>query len=348
MPSRMPGGPESSRATKFVFELFSAYNIPSQIMLNASIEPTNQDCFQYVLVSILLSCAVAATVPFELPNLSNTDTAAACRCLGFLQHEESENEESGLQIVHVVSQSQVRPVDSIASLQKASDDQIIVFRISQKRPFLRKRPTSSVDAVRSDDVVISQYEIINSDDCKGQLTVRPQVSTNPALTNLFSGDEQSLNDLAGAMQHWRVVGGSDFQLKMPPGLSTEAEEIIDMLFHARAFSGSFISFNTAGFSAAEDVSLQHLLPKGFVVQLQEKHEIQLSIQLVVDGATVLGSPQATFAIRTGVPFEVSKITKNVKPTALEVQLRLREGGWALDAQCKRRVASYKSEGLLQY
>lgn len=141
MPSRMPGGPESSRATKFVFELFSAYNIPSQIMLNASIEPTNQDCFQYVLVSILLSCAVAATVPFELPNLSNTDTAAACRCLGFLQHEESENEESGLQIVHVVSQSQVRPVDSIASLQKASDDQIIVFRISQKRPFLRKRPT---------------------------------------------------------------------------------------------------------------------------------------------------------------------------------------------------------------
>lgn len=242
--------------------------------------------------------------------------------------------------LQIVQAPPPKEVDSVLALKQLSPDDLVVFRVCQKRPSLRKRPTSHNDGILSDDIVFSQYEVISI--CDGQLTVKPQPSTDPALASLFSGDEQYLNQLVGHLQHWTVVGGTDFSLKMPPNLEKSEKEIIQILFDARAFSGSFVTYSTEGFNSTDDGVASQLVSKGYV-EKDGPNSLQLSTRLVQNGAAILGNPCKTFSNRIGVPFDASQITRNVKPTALEVQIKLREEGWTLETiTSKKRCAPYRS------
>lgn len=68
----------------------------------------------------------------------------------------------------------------------------ICWRVTQKRPSRRKRPTSGWDGVGANTISISQYEIVADFPHKCELVVKPMPSTDHALLTLFEDEKVAI------------------------------------------------------------------------------------------------------------------------------------------------------------
>ena len=219
---------------------------------------------------------------------------------------------------------------AVALVQQADPSSLICFRVSHKRPSGRKRPTSHRDDVGSADVVLAQYQIVKQ--CPDELTVTAIHASDPALSRVLDGPAEEMQKVQEAMTQWQAVSLDDMTLTAPPGLTDSEERVLTDVFDALAFVGGSVYFDGNGYPAGSDFesSLTTLLAKGIIFECQHEHrQVQLLPKWVQCHNLILRNPQKVFSIRAGIPFDADLITKNVKPTALEVQLRMAQAGWEL-------------------
>ena len=325
-----------------VMNSHSFYSVPVRVLQNV------------VMESLSKSLAAGPSSSSTGPAIADIDTpkAEAPSSLAQLKPDSDDEYESHCDI----SQELQTPTRNgcLATALRFMPKEDVVFRISQTRPALRKRPTANRDGVVSDAVVLSQYQVLEQrpDGC---IHVQPSKSTDPMIAKLFSGGQNHLDELAVSMKQWSVVQGVDFGLNLPEELDGVHAAVLQMVFEARAFAGSFVGFSTAGCTCEEDLSIKHLLCKGYLVAVGNSSQdslyfqVQLHTALVDSTVVVLGSPKHTFVIRPGVPFDAALITRNVKPTLLELALKLRDEGWSLLSGTKnKRLRPYCSGSPKHY
>ena len=103
-------------------------------------------------------------------------------------------------------------------------------------------------------------------------------------------------------------------------------------------------FDANGYPSGSEpeLALNSLLNRRYLLEHdQECRQVQLPTWMVDCHSQILRHPSKVFNIRVGVPFSAHLITKNIKPTALEVQLRMGQMGWELKSD--RRTMSVLSE-----
>ena len=220
---------------------------------------------------------------------------------------------------------------SVELLKGAPAASLVCFRVSHKRPSGRKRPTAQRDDINAADIAIAQYQILSQS--PEELRVKAIHSADPALSRILDGPKDDIQRVQDSMLQWQAVSVDDMQLNLPNGrLSTEEESVLEDVFAVRAIAGTDVYFDGNGFpgNSGSEFALKSLLGKNILVEhAEESLQVQLSPSWVQCHVQILQRPSKVFSIRMGVPFDANAISRNFKPTALEVQLRMGQLGWEL-------------------
>ena len=269
--------------------------------------------------------------------------------------EGDDGERSGAQL-QVVSR-QATPLSQLAEMP---DDTMIIFRVANKRPNLRKRPLASVDNVLPDDIAISLYDVLSVSKSGQQTCVFATLgkALDLPLVQLFDTRRDDVNQaILSHMQHWEMQGSVPLQLAGDAACrSREDRELLKDVLDARAVEGTCKTFDVSVLSSSDSNIVARLVREGVLKRCDENKVVlnknmldSSSVRLHQPGmvaSLVCPEPSAfmsclfqnmcshdgcseVFAIRPAVPFDSSMITKNVRPTRLEVHMKLQQEGWKL-------------------
>ena len=221
-----------------------------------------------------------------------------------------------------------------------NEAEIIVFRVTDSRPHLKKRPHGFSDNVNNQDFSIRLYrlvKLVSDDDVDDSeagliLSVTECKHTDIPLVRLFGQTSNSrTSDITENMKQWTTLPGIEPLFEEPqhsPALTDDEREMLQDVVKAKALTGSSVTYATDGLSLEEDEVVETLVRYGLLVRGGGSQSTHVQAQArLLSCAIRIGKPKSAFSIRPGVPFAFKHISKAVKPTLFEVFLKLSQSGW---------------------
>lgn len=232
------------------------------------------------------------------------------------------------EVVHSKPTSQSSmPTDMLSRdmVQFASNSSgLIVFRVSDKRPSLKKRPLAFTDALTTDDFTIRLYKVEEA--TATHVTVSALDHPTVPLAKLFSGSSDSFVD---HLLQWSVAEKVSCHLNVQQHQVGEAAlELIQDVLEAGAVSGSSKHFDTRGMALVDTDLVEDLIRTSYLKPTNNGTCVQLcssalSLHLVLTG------PRAVFETRVGSSHQLERVNlkHGSRPTQWELFLQLRRDGW---------------------
>ena len=230
--------------------------------------------------------------------------------------------------------SKPKPEDLAAITEVASNNGMVVFRVSDKRPALKKRPLSFADSVTTDDFAIRLYRVEAVD--AATETASPTAVTVSALDHvtvplakLFSGGDRAEN-LVEDMLQWACASELKHLVNIPRDkVGSAAFDLIQDLVQAGAVVGSSVHFDTTGMTSDRDLQLlDKMVHESILVPTRNGSAVQLCAS-AVSCHLVLTQPRRVFDARIGSCPQLDRLslTQGSRPTQWELYLNLRRKGW---------------------
>ena len=192
-------------------------------------------------------------------------------------------------------------LEAIAALP---DDDLLVFRVTGKRPHLRKRPLGAVDAISQHDLILSLYRVlcvdVASDSSNVVLHVEPQRCGDVPLAQLFSSESSEVIEaVLHNFQQWRMNHASRLQFSSAvtqANLSREEVLLLREILDAKAVEGSVQRFDATCLSAEDGRLMGQLFGKGLCKKCPgndsaDGHYVQLALRALDNKSFYLHSPQ---------------------------------------------------------
>ena len=177
------------------------------------------------------------------------------------------------------SSSFSRQESVIQNLQDTPDDSLVIFRVANKRPHLRKRPLASVDGILPHDMTLRIYDVIsvNPEAENTSVSAVPSKHQDLPLVHLFDKMRDDVcQDLLLHMQQWQMRDAVPLRFASHvTGLCTSAENMLRELLEAKAVEGTGKKFDASCFSQ-EDSGILDILLKKNLVKKCGKQDIVLS------------------------------------------------------------------------
>ncbi len=211
-------------------------------------------------------------------------------------------------------------------VQFASNDSgLIVFRVSDKKPALKKRPLAFADALTSDDFAIRMYKV--EDATSAEVTVSAIDHPTVPLTRLF-GSHAGTEDLVDKLLQW-AVSRTNHRLNFDKqNVGGPAFEIVLDVLQAGAVTGSSTHYDIAGMQPVELQLVDALVKNSILLETQDGAAVQLCAS-ALSCDLILSRPQAVFDTRVGVCCQLGRLSlkKRNLPSQWELFLQLRQKGW---------------------
>ncbi|CAE7731239.1 unnamed protein product [Symbiodinium sp. CCMP2456] len=189
------------------------------------------------------------------------------------------------------SSSFSRKENVIQSLQDTPDDSLVIFRVANKRPHLRKRPLASVDGILPHDMTIRIYDVISMNPEAAEVSAVPSKHQDLPLVHLFNKMRDDVcQDMLLHMQQWQMRDALPLRFASHvTGLCSAAENMLRELLEARAVEGTGKTFDASCFSQEDSGILDVLLQKNLVKRCGEQ-DIVLSKDTLQCDAVHLHQP----------------------------------------------------------
>ena len=191
------------------------------------------------------------------------------------------------------SSSFSRQESVIQNLQDTPDDSLVIFRVANKRPHLRKRPLASVDGILPHDMTLRIYDVIsvNPEAENTSVSAVPSKHQDLPLVHLFDKMRDDVcQDLLLHMQQWQMRDAVPLRFASHvTGLCTSAENMLRELLEAKAVEGTGKKFDASCFSQ-EDSGILDILLKKNLVKKCGKQDIVLSKHTLQCDAVHLHQP----------------------------------------------------------
>lgn len=207
----------------------------------------------------------------------------------------------------------------------SNDHGLIVFRVSDKKPALKKRPLAYADALTSDDFAIRMYKV--EDATSEEVTVSAIDHPTVPLTRLF-GSHAGTEELVDKLLQWSVSRTDHSLIFDQQNVGQPAFEIVLDVLQAGAVTGSSTNYDIAGLQPGELQLVQALVKSSILLETQDGAAVQLSAS-ALSCNLVLSRPRAVFDTRIGVSCELERLSlkKRNLPSQWELFLQLRQQGW---------------------
>lgn len=203
---------------------------------------------------------------------------------------------------------------------------LIVFRVSDKRPALKKRPLSYADSLSREDFCLRLYRVEHATETL--LTVTALEHSEVPLAKLFSSN--AALELINSMHQWQKPTAVDSVLTIQQDdIGETAFNFVQDVLSSGAIAGSSIHFETAGLTLAEDQIVDGLLKKSVLLRTQNGAAVQLSPN-VLSSQLVLSGKLLVFQPRVGSTYKYDRINLAQgasRPTQWELYWFLQRDGW---------------------
>ncbi|CAL1148459.1 unnamed protein product [Cladocopium goreaui] len=208
----------------------------------------------------------------------------------------------------------------------ANSSGLIVFRVSDKRPALKKRPLSFADSLTTDDVCIRICKVENAN--PQSVTVSAVDHPTVPLVKLFAG--ANTEELVESMLQWTHASRLHHSMNIQPSSVGESEfSLIEEVAGTCAVVGASTHYDIAGMtSEAELATIDNLVNKSILVRTKHGQSVQLAPS-VFSCQLVLTLPRPVFEQRLGSSFQLDRLNLKPgnRPTQWELYVNLCKTGW---------------------
>ncbi|CAE7215683.1 unnamed protein product [Symbiodinium sp. CCMP2592] len=192
------------------------------------------------------------------------------------------------------SSSSVRKDSVLQNLQDTPDDSLVIFRVANKRPHLRKRPLASVDGILPHDMTIRIYDVMSmtAEEQDTSISAAPSKHQDLPLVHLFDKMRDDVcQDVLLHMQQWQMRDALPLRFASHvSGLCSSAENLLRDCLEAKAVEGTGNKFDVSGFSQEDRHSLDILLRRNLVKRCGEQ-DIVLSKHTLQSDTVQLHQPR---------------------------------------------------------